>query len=82
MDKQTGFDFGESPKLRRAEPSHKVKVPRESTSLCAYCGARMPSALLDTTPVTSDLKAWVAAEPYHGKDCRWLATRGLRVTDA
>jgi hypothetical protein len=77
--KQDRFEFDDSPKGHQTEPPHKpVKVPRESTSLCAYCGARMPSALLDSTPPADDTR-WTAAAPYHTPTCRWIVTRGLRL---
>jgi hypothetical protein len=61
------------------EPSRKrVKVPRESTSLCAWCGQLMPSALLDTNPPVDDNR-WAIAAPYHAPTCRWIATKGLRL---
>jgi hypothetical protein len=76
--KQSAFEFPEG--LNSApptEPPRKVKVPRESTSLCAYCGARMAAALLNTTPPLGDNR-WTAAAPYHTPSCRWVLTQGLR----
>ena len=81
MEKQERFDFPDVVNLPpRAEPTPKVKVPRESTSLCAYCGARMPSALLDTPPPAGDNR-WTAMAPYHAPTCRWIATKGLRLDE-
>jgi hypothetical protein len=81
MEKQDSFDFPDVVNLpRRAEPPHKVKVPRQSTSLCAWCGMRMPSALLDVTPPVGDNR-WTAAAPYHTPTCRWIESRGLRLNE-
>ncbi len=83
-DKQEAFDFPEDPKPRpRAEPSRPAKVPRESRSLCHYCGCMVPSGMLDRTPAVGNDHAWTAMAVYHGTDCRWIRTKGLRVdTDA
>jgi hypothetical protein len=77
MEQQTDFNFTEgiSP---RAEPLRKVSVPRRGSSICAYCGMRMPSALLDTRPPADDNR-WTIAAPYHAPTCRWIVTKGLRI---
>jgi hypothetical protein len=82
MEKQSNFEFGEeSPSVRRrTEPPRPSHVPRESTSLCAYCGMRMASALLDTTPPVDDNR-WTIAAPYHAPTCCWVLTQGLRLDE-
>jgi hypothetical protein len=81
MEKQTDFEFADVGNAgRRVEPPRKVKVRRESSSLCAYCGQRMPSALLDSTPPLGDNR-WTAAAPYHAPSCTWIATQGLRIDE-
>ena len=77
---QDNFDFlATDTSTLHMEPSRKrVKVPRESTSLCAWCGQLMPSALLDTIPPVDDNR-WAIAAPYHSPTCRWIATKGLRL---
>jgi hypothetical protein len=78
--KQDALDFPNSGKLPRAEPSRLVRVPRESTSLCAWCGMRMASALLDTAPPVDDNR-WAIAAPYHAPTCRWIESRGLQLNE-
>jgi hypothetical protein len=77
---QESFDFPDADQStpHMEPPRKRVKVPRESTSLCAWCGQRMPSALLDTTPPLGDNR-WTAAAPYHTPTCRWIVTKGLRI---
>ena len=80
--KQEDFDFPDSQIFGPpAElPRKRVKVPRESTSLCAWCGQLMPSALLDTIPPVHDNR-WAVAAPYHAPTCRWVLTQGLRLDE-
>jgi hypothetical protein len=79
QEKQASFAFAdESRGPPRAEPLPKLKVRRQGSSICNYCGRRMPSALLDRTPQVSDDAGWLAITPYHARDCRWIATKGLR----
>jgi len=78
--KQADFDFPDQPKgAPKAEPPRPVRLVKpQSTSICAYCGQRVPSALLDSTPPVNDNR-WVIAAPYHAPTRRWIATKGLRV---
>ncbi len=77
---QEDFDFTEGlNSAPRAEPSRKLSVPRRGTSICSYCGARMPSVFLTVTPPVDDNR-WTIAAPYHTPTCRWIASRGLRKT--
>ena len=82
-DQQAHFDFDEPKAPRPREPAGKMKVARESRSLCHYCGCMVPSGMLDRTPAQSDTTAWTAMAAYHGTACRWIRTKGLRIdTDA
>jgi hypothetical protein len=76
---QDGFDFDE-PKGRHQTEPPRQRVKPVGSSICAYCGQRMPSALLDTTPPADDNR-WTAAAPYHAPTCRWIATKGLRLDE-
>jgi hypothetical protein len=82
MMPQERFDFPDepTPAPRPMKPSIKGRGHRESTSICAYCGMRMPSGLLDTTPPANDNR-WVIAAPYHAPTCRWVLTKGLRLNE-
>ena len=42
----------------------RQRVKPQGSSICAYCGARMPAARLDTTPPADDNR-WTPAAPYH-----------------
>lgn len=84
-EKQSSFDFPDEAKVppNLGEPPSKVKVPRESRSLCHYCGVMVPSGTLERTPTQSDATAWAGMAAYHESECRWIRTKGLRVdTDA
>ncbi len=81
--KQDSFDFPAEPKgPPKAEPSRPVRTPpRESTSICSYCGERMPSSLLDSTPAVGDDQRWAMIKPYHNFGCRWIESRGLKLEE-
>jgi hypothetical protein len=80
--KQDRFEFADEPvmPIPTTEPSRPVRAKPHGSSICAWCGARMPSALLDTTPPVDDNR-WTAAAPYHAPTCRWIATKGLRIDE-
>lgn len=82
--RQIAFDFPdepEEPKVPpRGEPSRPVRVPKHhSTSICHYCGQRVPAWTTNKTPQVDDQVSWTAMAPYHAPTCRWVVTRGLRL---
>ncbi len=65
------------------EPASKVKAPKHhSTSLCSYCGQRVPGWTMRSTPAADDSQRWIAITPYHAEGCRWIRSRGNRRTEA
>jgi hypothetical protein len=78
MEKQDSFDFPDEPRLpQRAEPL-KARVPRHhNTSLCHYCGQRVPNWMLRSTPEAKSPQ-WIEMAQAHQPGCRWVLTRGLR----
>ena len=62
--------FPEAPPGRRQEPPPRAKP--QSTSICHYCGRRLPSALMRSTPAVDEDPPWTAIAPYHEPDCRWI----------
>ena len=84
MEQQEAFDFpDESKDAPRTEPTRPGRTPtRECTSICHYCGERMPAALLDRTPAVEDDQRWAMITPYHNFGCRWIESRGLRLDEA
>ncbi len=80
---QETFDFPNEPRgPPTTEPTRPGPVTPQGTSICHYCGERMPSALLDRTPVVGDDQRWAMITPYHNYGCRWIESRGLRIPDA
>ena len=49
--------------------------------MCHYCGERMPSSLLESTPAVGDDQRWAMITPYHNFGCRWIESRGLRLDE-
>ena len=83
MEQQEVFDFpDESKDAPRTEPTRPARTPPQGTSICHYCGERMPSALLESTPAVGDDQRWAMITPYHNYGCRWIESRGLRIPDA
>ena len=66
------------PKHPRMDTRPRAKP--QSTSICHYCGRRLPAALMRSTPGVDEDATWTALTPYHERDCRWIRTRGLRLT--
>ena len=80
---QETFDFPDEPRgPPTTEPTRPGPVTPQGTSICHYCGERMPSALLDSTPAVGDDQRWAMITPYHNYGCRWIESRGLRIPDA
>jgi hypothetical protein len=78
---QEHFDFPKGLNSEpRIEPSRKISVPRRGSSICAYCGARMPSVFLTVVPPVHDNR-WAIAAVYHAPTRRWIATKGLRLDE-
>jgi hypothetical protein len=78
--KQGSFDFPDEPKgTPKAEPPRPAQVTPQGTSICHYCGERMPAALLESTPAVDDDQRWAMITPYHNYGCRWIESRGLRL---
>jgi hypothetical protein len=79
---QNSFDFPDSGKVPRAEPSPKARTPKHhSTSICHYCGVRVPAWTTRKTPQVDDEVSWTAMTPYHGPNCSWVLTRGRRLDE-
>ena len=79
MEQQASFDFPDEPRRPpAAEPTRPSPLTPPGTSMCHYCGERMPAALLDSTPAVDDDQRWAMIAPYHNFGCRWIATRGIR----
>ena len=80
--KQEAFEFADEPgRPPKAEPSRPAQVTPQGTSICHYCGERMPSSLLDSTPAVGDDQRWAMITPYHNYGCRWIESRGLKLEE-
>jgi hypothetical protein len=81
MEKQSSFDFADDKVTPTTEPTRPAQVTAQGTSNCHYCGERMLSALLESTPAVGDDQRWAMITPYHNYGCRWVVTRGLRLDE-
>jgi hypothetical protein len=80
--KQDAFDFPDEPKgPPQAEPSRPAQVTPQGTSICHYCGERMPASRLESTPAVGDDQRWAMITPYHNFGCRWIESRGLKLEE-
>jgi hypothetical protein len=80
--KQGSFDFPDEPRgPPTTEPPRPAPVTPQGTSICHYCGERMPSALLESTPAIGDDQRWAMITPYHNFGCRWIESRGLKLEE-
>lgn len=78
--KQTEFDFPDAPRgPPTTAPTRPPQGTPPGTSVCHYCGERMPSSLMDSTPAVADDQRWAMITPYHNFGCTWVTTRGLRL---
>jgi hypothetical protein len=82
MEPQEAFDFLDEPRgPPTTEPTRPGGVTSQGTSMCHYCGERMPSSRLESTPAVGDDQRWAMITPYHHCGCRWIESRGLRLDE-
>jgi hypothetical protein len=79
--KQDSFDFPDEAKPSpQMEPRRPVRTPKHhGTSLCVYCGHRVPNALMTRTPALADAPSWADATKQHAPGCQWVETRGGKI---
>jgi hypothetical protein len=64
--KQQSFHFDAAPRGHpRNEPPRPPQPPPHGSSICHYCGERIPSSLMDSTPSVADDQRWAMITPYH-----------------
>jgi hypothetical protein len=79
---QAEFPFDpDPPQQPQRPPSRKgYQLGPRSRSVCAYCGERVPSWTLDRTPPHDNAAGWAKIATTHDPTCRWVATKGLRLS--
>jgi hypothetical protein len=69
----------DAPQQPQRPPSRKgYQLGPRSRSICAYCGERVPTWTVTTTPPRDNEAAWAKIAKAHGEGCRWVASKGLR----
>jgi hypothetical protein len=80
--KQQSFDFDDAPRSHpRNDLQRPPQPPLHGSSICHYCGERIPASLMDSSPSVADDQRWAMITPYHNYGCRWIERRGFKLEE-
>jgi hypothetical protein len=79
--RQLEFPFETHPPPRPRAPTVTIKIPKVGSSLCGYCGWRMPEWAIGITPPSDDVNRWAKVAEVHKPGCYWVKTFGLRQSE-
>jgi hypothetical protein len=80
MPQQLSLGFPDEPRIpQRAEPP-QARIPRHhNTSLCHYCGQRVPNWMLRHT-LEAKSPQWMEIAQAHQPGCAWIRTTNMANT--